>query len=382
MPRDVFTPDGPRAVTAVAPAKINLHLGVGDARADGYHDLLTVYRAVDMWERVTVAFVDGGDARGGAGSGVRGGVGSGVRGGAGSGVLGGVGSGGDDDIIVTGPGAPQVPTDRTNLAARAVDLLREEAGSDARIAIRIHKGVPVAGGMAGGSADAAAALVATDRLLGLGLGRAALEERAARLGSDVPFCVRGGTAMGTGRGETLATLLHARTEQHVVVAVADGGLSTPTVFAELDRLRAERSPAGAGGGSGELPHAGGGSRELPRAGGVEPLVEALAGSDPAAVADLLVNDLEPAALSLRPALRKTLRAGQEAGALHGMVSGSGPTCLFFCSDRDHAIAVAAEISESGVAREVLATRGPVGGAHIISDTRAGDPGTGVDLTGK
>ncbi|MGN0101517.1 MAG: 4-(cytidine 5'-diphospho)-2-C-methyl-D-erythritol kinase [Dietzia sp.] len=372
MPRDVFTPDGPRAVTAVAPAKINLHLGVGDARADGYHDLLTVYRAVDMWERVTVAFVDGG--------------------GAGSGVRGGAGSGGDDDIIVTGPGAPQVPTDRTNLAARAVDLLREEAGSDARIAIRIHKGVPVAGGMAGGSADAAAALVATDRLLGLGLGRAALEERAARLGSDVPFCVRGGTAMGTGRGETLATLLHARTEQHVVVAVADGGLSTPTVFAELDRLRAERSPAGAGGASGELPHAGGGSRELPRAGGgsrelpraggVEPLVEALAGSDPAAVADLLVNDLEPAALSLRPALRKTLRAGQEAGALHGMVSGSGPTCLFFCSDRDHAIAVAAEISEAGVAREVLATRGPVGGAHIISDTRAGDPGPGVDLTGK
>ena len=339
MPRDVFTPDGARAVTAVAPAKINLHLGVGDARPDGYHDLLTVYRAVDMWERVTVAFGD------------------------------------DDEITVTGPGAPQVPTDRTNLAARAVDLLREEAGSDARIAIRIHKGVPVAGGMAGGSADAAAALVATDRLLGLGLGRAALEERAARLGSDVPFCVRGGTALGTGRGEKLATLLHARAEQHVVVALADGGLSTPTVFAELDRLRAER--AGSEGAA-----RAGADRPLPRAGGVEPLIEALGGDDPAAVAALLANDLEPAALSLRPALRRTLRTGQEAGALHGMVSGSGPTCLFFCSDRDHAIAVAAEISESGVAREVRVTSGPVGGAHIISDDPSGVTGPGVDPTGK
>ncbi|WP_404850344.1 4-(cytidine 5'-diphospho)-2-C-methyl-D-erythritol kinase [Dietzia kunjamensis] len=349
MPRDASTPAGARVVTAVAPAKINLHLGVGDVRADGYHDLLTVYRAVDLWEQVTVSLDDADD---------------------------------DSEVVVTGPGAPQVPTDRTNLAARAVDLLREEAGSDARIAIRIHKGVPVAGGMAGGSADAAAALVATDRLLGLGLGRAALEERAARLGSDVPFCIRGGTALGTGRGEKLATLLHARAEQHIVVALADGGLSTPTVFAELDRLRAERDrlraerdrlraerdrlraerdPADPERDPADP------ERGLPRAGGVDPLVAALAGDDPAAVAGLLANDMEAAALSLMPALRRTLRVGREAGALHGMVSGSGPTCLFFCTDRDHAIAVAAEISEHGVAREVRVTRGPVGGAHIVDD---------------
>lgn len=328
MPRDASTPAGARAVTAVAPAKINLHLGVGDVRGDGYHDLLTVYRAVDLWERVTVSLDDADD---------------------------------DSEVVVTGPGAPQVPTDRTNLAARAVDLLREEAGSDARIAIRIHKGVPVAGGMAGGSADAAAALVATDRLLGLGLGRAALEERAARLGSDVPFCIRGGTALGTGRGEKLATLLHARAEQHIVVALADGGLSTPTVFAEFDRLRAERDPADPGRDPADP------ERGLPRAGGVDPLVAALAGDDPAAVAGLLANDMEAAALSLMPALRRTLRVGREAGALHGMVSGSGPTCLFFCTDRDHAIAVAAEVSEHGVAREVRVTRGPVGGAHIVDD---------------
>ncbi|WP_096907530.1 4-(cytidine 5'-diphospho)-2-C-methyl-D-erythritol kinase [Dietzia sp. WMMA184] len=335
MPCDASTPAGARAVTAVAPAKINLHLGVGDVRGDGYHDLLTVYRAVDLWERVTVSLDDADD---------------------------------DSEVVVTGPGAPQVPTDRANLAARAVDLLREEAGSDARIAIRIHKGVPVAGGMAGGSADAAAALVATDRLLGLGLGRAALEERAARLGSDVPFCIRGGTALGTGRGEKLATLLHARAEQHIVVALADGGLSTPTVFAEFDRLRAERDrlraerdPADPGRDPADP------ERGLPRAGGVDPLVAALAGDDPAAVAGLLANDMEAAALSLMPALRRTLRVGREAGALHGMVSGSGPTCLFFCTDRDHAIAVAAEVSEHGVAREVRVTRGPVGGAHIVDD---------------
>lgn len=330
MPRDAFPPVGARAVTAVAPAKINLHLGVGDLRADGFHDVLTVYRAVDLWEEVTVAIVE--PAQGEV-----------------------AGSHDDDDEItvsVTGPGADQVPADRTNLAARAVDLLRQEAGSHARIAIGIRKGVPVAGGMAGGSADAAAALVATDRLLGLGLGRAALEERAAQLGSDIPFCVRGGTALGTGRGEELATLLHARVEQHIVVALADGGLSTPVVFAELDRLRAEREG-------------------LPRAGDTDALVQALAGDEPAAVAALLANDMEPAALSLMPGLRRTLRAGLEAGALHGMVSGSGPTCLFFCTDREHAIGVAAEISESGVAREVRITHGPVGGARIVSDDHSG-----------
>ncbi|HJC29876.1 MAG TPA: 4-(cytidine 5'-diphospho)-2-C-methyl-D-erythritol kinase [Candidatus Dietzia intestinipullorum] len=313
MLRDDPTLSGARAVTAVAPAKINLHLAVGRARADGFHELVTVYRAVDLWEEVTVAVSD------------------------------------DDELTVSGPDATQVPTDRSNLAARAVDLLREEAGARERLAVHIHKGVPVAGGMAGGSADAAAALVATDRLLGLGLGRAELEERAARLGSDIPFCVRGGTALGTGRGEELATLLHARAEQHIVVATIAGGLSTPAVYAELDRLREQRAAEG---------------RDLPRVGSADPLIRALAGDDPRAVAPRLGNDLQAAALSLLPALRRTLRAGEEAGALRAMVSGSGPTCLFFCADHDSALAVATEVSELGVARELRITRGPVSGAHI------------------
>lgn len=342
MPRDATVPAGARAVTAVAPAKINLLLGVGDLRPDGFHDVRTVYRAVDLWEEVTVGFA-GPEPDPAPDYGAQGGT-----------------IGPDDDdisITVSGPGSDQVPTDRTNLAARAVELLRDEASSDARFAIQIRKGVPVAGGMAGGSADAAAALVAANRLLGLGLSRAALEERGAQLGSDVPFCVRGGTAVGTGRGEELATLLHARTPQHVVVALADGGLSTPVVFAELDRLRAENS--------GDPDHV----LVTARVRGTEPLVQALASLDPAEVAGLLANDMEPAALSLMPALRRTLRAGREAGALQGIVSGSGPTCLFFCSDREHAISVAAEISESGVAREVRITSGPVGGARIIDGPR-------------
>lgn len=314
MPRDDSTPAGARAVTAVAPAKINLHLAVGDARTDGFHELVTVYRALDLWEEVTVSLGD------------------------------------DDEVTVSGPGAEQVPTDRTNLAARAVDLLREEAGSRASLAVHIRKGVPVAGGMAGGSADAAAALVATDRVLGLRLSRAQLEQRAARLGSDVPFCIRGGTALGTGRGEELATLLHARSPQHVVVATADGGLSTPAVYAELDRLRGERAAEG---------------RDLARMGSADPLIRALADDDPAAVAAQLGNDLQAAALSLMPALRRTLRAGEEAGALHAMVSGSGPTCLFVCADHDSALAVATEVSGHGVAREVRLASGPVGGAHVL-----------------
>lgn len=344
MPRDATDPAGARAVTAVAPAKINLHLAVGDAREDGFHELVTVYRAVDMWEEVTVSFVDDDDDAAADTS-------ASASGDDAAAAL--ASASGDVVVTVSGPGADQVPTDRTNLAARAVDLLREEAGVDAKLAVAIRKGVPVAGGMAGGSADAAAALVATDRLLGLRLSRAELEERAARLGSDVPFCVRGGTALGTGRGEELATLLHARTGQHVVVALANGGLATPAVFAELDRRRADRP-------------------DLPRAGSPDPLIRELAGGDPARIAEHLGNDLELPALALMPALRRTLRAGSEAGALHAMVSGSGPTCLFFCADADDALTVATEVSSLGVAREVRVTAGPVAGAHVVDVPHASD----------
>ena len=302
-------PDTAPVTTAVAPAKVNLHLAVGDVRDDGYHELVTVYQALDLWERVSVAPAE------------------------------------HDSVEVSGPGADQVPTDRSNLAARAVDLLREASGDRTPLALRMVKGVPVAGGMAGGSADAAAALVATGAALGLGLGRPELEDLAARLGSDVPFCVRGGTVLGTGRGEELATLLRSGPELHYVVATARGGLATPEVYAELDRLRAEAAP--------------------PRVGDSDRLVGALAGGSAEDVAAALGNDLQPAAVSLMPALRHTLRSGEEAGALRGLVSGSGPTCVFLCRDAESAVSVAAELSGMGAAREVRVTRGPVGGAHLV-----------------
>lgn len=306
--------DVPAGVTALAPAKVNLYLGVGGLRPDGYHDLVTVYQALDLWERVTVSFTDG-DA---------------------------------DVVAVHGPGAEDVPTDPSNLAVRAVDLVRDSAGVDRPVTVHITKGVPVAGGMAGGSADAAAALVAADRLFGLDLGREELEVRAAELGSDVPFCLRGGTVLGTDRGQALTTLLHPGPELHWVVATARGGLSTPSVYAELDRQRA----ATTGSDAGAPPCA-------------DELLDALTCAEVERVAKALDNDMQAAAIALMPGLRRTLRAGREAGALAAMVSGSGPTCVLLCDGAEHAVSVATELSGRGVAREVRVTRGPVRGAHLL-----------------
>jgi 4-diphosphocytidyl-2-C-methyl-D-erythritol kinase len=202
--------------------------------------------------------------------------------------------------------------------------------------------------MAGGSADAAAVLVAVNALWELGVPRRDLHALAAELGSDVPFALHGGTALGTGRGEQLATVL-ARNTFHWVLAFAKGGLSTPKVFAEMDRLRADSR-------RGQSP-----SRlEEP-----EPLLAALASGDAAQLAPLLGNDLQPAALSLDPGLRRTLRAGQDAGALAGIVSGSGPTCAFLCSSASSAIDVGVELAGAGVCRTVRAASGPVHGARIV-----------------
>ena len=182
----------------------------------------------------------------------------------------------------------------------------------------------------------------------LGVPRRDLHALAAELGSDVPFALHGGTALGTGRGEQLATVL-ARNTFHWVLAFAEGGLSTPKVFAEIDRLRAD-----AGRGNRRR-----GSRSP------SPLLAALASGDAAQLAPLLGNDLQPAALSLDPGLRRTLRAGQDAGALAGIVSGSGPTCAFLCSSASSAIDVGVELAGAGVCRTVRAASGPVHGARIV-----------------
>jgi 4-diphosphocytidyl-2-C-methyl-D-erythritol kinase len=294
------------------PGKVNLFLGVGDLREDGYHELTTVFHAVSLFDEITVRNAD---------------------------LL---------SVKMSGEGVESLPTDQRNLAWRAAELLAEHVGRGPDVAISVEKSIPVAGGMAGGSADAAAVLVAVNALWELGVPRRDLHALAAELGSDVPFALHGGTALGTGRGEQLATVL-ARNTFHWVLAFAKGGLSTPRVFAEMDRLRAHS-------GRGQSP---------PRFEEPEPLLAALASGDAAQLAPLLGNDLQPAALSLAPGLRRTLRAGQDAGALAGIVSGSGPTCAFLCSSASSAIDVGVELAGAGVCRTVRAASGPVHGARIV-----------------
>lgn len=302
------------SVTVRVPGKVNLFLGVGDRRPDGYHELTTVFHAVSLSDDVTVRTAD---------------------------VL---------SLRVFGEGADQVPVDQRNLAWRAAELMAEHVGRSPDVEIVIEKSIPVAGGMAGGSADAAAVLVAMNSLWELGVPRRDLHVMAAELGSDVPFALHGGTALGTGRGEDLATVL-ARNTFHWVLAFGSGGLSTAAVYAEIDRLRETGEP--------------------PRLDDPEPLLAALSAGDPHALAPLLGNDLQPAALSLEPGLRRTLRAGVEAGALSGLVSGSGPTCAFLCTSVQSAVDVSAELAGAGVCRTVRVASGPVHGARLVPTPTAG-----------
>jgi 4-diphosphocytidyl-2-C-methyl-D-erythritol kinase len=258
-------------------------------------------------------------------------------------------------VTVTGEGAGLVPEDADNLALRAVRALRatladrtgaNEAEKADGVAVTIAKRIPVAGGMAGGSADAAAALVACNELWGTGLSQQDLCEVAATVGSDVAFAVLGGTAVGRGRGELLTPVPTATpATYHWVLALADGHLSTPRVFRELDRQRQVREVA-----EPEL------STELMRA---------LNGGDPIRLGAALGNDLQEPALTLFPALRKTLEAGIEAGALGALVSGSGPTCFFLAGSADEATDLAASLSAAGVSRAVRTATGPAAGACVI-----------------
>jgi 4-diphosphocytidyl-2-C-methyl-D-erythritol kinase len=296
------------SVTVRTPGKINLYLAVGDLLDNGYHDLTTVFHAVSLLDEVTVRNAD---------------------------VL---------SLQITGEGADVLPVDERNLAWRAAELMAEHVGRAPDVSITIDKCIPVAGGMGGGSADAAAVLVAMNSLWELGVPRRDLHMLAAKLGSDVPFALHGGTALGTGRGEELATVL-ARNTFHWVLAFAASGLPTPKVFRELDRLREVGAP--------------------PRLGEAGPVLAALAAGDPEQLAPLLGNELQAAALSLKSPLRRVLRAGLEAGALAGIVSGSGPTCAFLCRSAPAAIDVGTELSGAGVCRTVRVASGPVHGARVV-----------------
>ena len=299
------------SVTVRAPAKVNLALGVGPLRPDGYHGLATVFHAVSLYDDLVATPLP---------------VGSGLQ------------------LVVEGEGAGQVPLDSTNLAARAVAAL-EPYGASSDISLTIRKGIPVAGGMAGGSADAAAALVATDALFDLGLGKDRLLEIAATLGSDVPFALHGGTAIGSDRGTSLTTAL-VRGTYHWVFVLAEEGLSTPLVYREFDRLHEGVTPVG--------------DPTVPA-----DLMAALRAGDAAALGKSLHNDLQRPALALRPHLAQVLSVGHEYGALGGVVSGSGPTCAFLARDDTHAVDLAVAFTASGVCRTVKRATGPVPGARVV-----------------
>lgn len=290
-----------------APAKINLALRVGPVRPDGYHELATVFHAVSLYDDLSAR-----PAR-------------------------------DIELEVVGA-TDGVPMDGRNLAVRAARLLAERTGVVAGARLRITKRIPVAAGLAGGSADAAATLVACDALWRTGLTRERLRDLAAELGSDVPFAVLGGTALGTGRGERLTPAL-ARGEHHWVLACVDGGLSTPAVYTESDRLRAGRT--------------------VPRTRVSDAMMQALRTGDSRALGPCLVNDLQPAAVSLRPGLERILEVGRSEGALGGIVSGSGPTVVFLVRDPEAALDLSVALSASGTVSRVERVTGPVHGARLV-----------------
>lgn len=313
-----LAPTSDRSVTVRVPAKINLELAVGPRRDDGYHDLSTVFHAVTLYDDVTVTPAAG------------------------------------FSVEVTGPYADLVPVTDDNLAIRAARLLARAAGLDDAVHIEIAKEIPVAAGLAGGSADAAATLLACDHLWGLDSEPAVLHDLAAQLGSDVNFALTGGTAIGSGRGEQIAPVL-GRGRYHWVLVFAPGGLSTPAVYAECDRLRAvagddvrspEPSPA---------------------------MMGALRSGDPAALGRALSNDLQEAAVSLAPELADVLDSGREFGALGALVSGSGPTVAFLVDGAEGALDLAVALTATRTARVVKRACGPAHGAHILTESTGPRP---------
>ncbi len=318
------------SVTVQAPAKINLSLGVGPPRDDGYHSLATVYQAVSMFDRVQASPAPAGEFS--------------VEVTACADDAGDVDEAADPVVDSRSPSLDGVPTGADNLALRAARLLADYTGVSAGAHLRLGKSIPVAGGLAGGSTDAAAALVACNVLWGTDLPAEDLQHLAARLGSDVPFCLVGGTATGSGRGEEVSPALMQGSYQWVL-AVADQGLSTPAVYAEVDRLRD--------------------GSDVPEPKIPDALMNALRSGDAKALGPALTNDLEPAAVLLRPELGELLRLGEACGALGAMVSGSGPTCAFLANDEAHALDICMGLASAGSCQGVHRVTGPVPGARVV-----------------
>ena len=300
-----------RGVVARVPAKVNLQLSVGPLGSNGFHEVTTVYQAISLFDDVTVATAPDGE---------------GIK------------------ISISGQTSSGVPADNSNLAVKAAELMIKNYDLPTDLIIKLKKEIPVAGGMAGGSADAAGVIVGLDSLFELGLSRDEMEIVGSKIGSDVPFSICGGVAIGTGRGDQITPAL-AKGSYNWVLALSGQGLSTPSVYQECDRLReglSISSPAVS-----------------------EQLMQALRAGDAKALGKSLTNELQSAACSLRPALRLVLDVGVDYGALGGIVSGSGPTVAFLVSDDDHAMDLTVALSASGVVSSVVRATGPAHGARII-----------------
>ena len=301
-----------KSVTVRVPGKVNVYLGVGPREFSGYHELATIFQAVGIYDEVTVSAAD--------------------------------------SLKISGLGAfaDQIPTDETNLAWKAAELVARACGEDPNIHIQIDKSIPIAAGMAGGSADAAATLVACDTYWNAGIPRDQLDAMAATLGSDVPFMLHGGCALGVGRGDVLSPVM-IRGSFHWVFATFDEGLSTAQIYEKTDELRGLEFEA---------------EPEVPTE-----LLSALARGDAPALGRLLHNDLQLAATTSRPLLGRVLEQGIDCGALGAIVSGSGPTCAFLVRDESSAIDLVVALKASGLVDDVLRTHGPVHGARVISTSR-------------
>lgn len=300
-----------RGVVARVPAKVNLQLSVGPLGSDGYHEVTTVFQAISLFDDVSVATAPNGNGL---------------------------------SIDISGQTSNGVPADNSNLAIRAAELMIKNYDLPIDLEIKLKKEIPVAGGMAGGSADAAGVIVGLDSLFELGLSRDEMESVGSKIGSDVPFSICGGVAIGSGRGDQITPAL-AKGNYFWVLALSGQGLATPSVYQECDRLREGLSIA------------------TPQVS--EPLMQALRAGDAKALGKSLSNDLQSAACSLRPALRLVLDVGVDYGALGGIVSGSGPTVAFLVTDDDHAMDLTVALSASGVVSSVVRATGPVSGARII-----------------
>lgn len=298
-----------KSIEIQVPAKVNLQLSVGPKESDGYHEIVTLFQAVSIYDTLRISASD------------------------------------QIEIQIKGDYANGVPVDKDNLVYKAVELMVEKFGIDKNLSIEIDKSIPVAGGMAGGSADAAATLLGIDGLYGLNLSKDELSEVARDLGSDVPFMLHGGTAVGRGRGDQITPAL-SRGNYHWVIAVSSAGLSTPAVYAECDRLRT--------------------GLDIKAPSLNDELLQALLSGDANRVGKSLSNDLQAAACSIRPALRLILDMGQEYGALGGIVSGSGPSVAFLVADEDHSLDLAVALTSSGVVGSVARAQGPVHGAKVMS----------------